>query len=74
MDQGALGVSLPNNPDAANPAIAPWFQIGDLWREVADPGRYARKSNPDSSSNHETYCTIRAHYSKQYSVSEWTRL
>src|SRR5437867_2170602 len=33
----------PNKPDAANPAIAPWFQVGRHGRGVGDPGRSAAR-------------------------------
>src|SRR4051794_36489471 len=33
--------TTPNQPDAVNPAIAPWFQAGRQWRGVTDPHRYA---------------------------------
>jgi hypothetical protein len=32
---------LPNEPDAANPAMALWLTIDDQWRRVADLGRSA---------------------------------
>jgi hypothetical protein len=31
--------TLPNEPDAANPAMALWLTIDDQWRRVADLGR-----------------------------------
>ncbi len=32
-----------NQPDAVNPAIAPWFQISSQWRGVTDPHRSAKE-------------------------------
>src|SRR6266705_3521397 len=35
----AMKVTPPNQPDAANPAIASWFHAEDQWRGVADQGQ-----------------------------------
>lgn len=33
--------TAPNKPDAANPAMAPWFASDDHWRRVTDLARSA---------------------------------
>lgn len=36
---------MPNQPDAVNPAIAPQFKAGRLWRGVTDPHRWAEEQS-----------------------------
>ncbi len=44
-DEMTMSLTVPNKPDAANPAIASRLQSLGRWRGVADPGRSAASAS-----------------------------
>jgi hypothetical protein len=52
----------PNQPDAVNPAIAPWFQVGRQWRGVTDPHRSAETPERPRCSSVNEHAQIHADY------------